>query len=155
MTYNVNFDSFPNSMIAFFILATKEGWVDIMLHAVDANGQGVGPSLNTAPIAAYFFVIYVFLSSFFLMNMFIGIIYMNFEAAQREEKESSFLKDSELKWMDMLKMIVKTKPDMMKTPNNKVSKWLFEKTKAETKFDFVIMACIILNMLSMAVQYES
>jgi hypothetical protein len=118
---------------------------------VDANGQGVGPLKNSSPIAAYFFVAYVFISSFFFMNMFIGIIYMNFEAAQREEREASFLKDSELKWIDMLKMIVATKPDMMKTPNNRISKYLFEKTKAESKVDLVIMVCIILNMISMAV----
>ena len=47
----------------------------------------------------------------------------------------------------MLKMIVNAKPDIIKMPKNRVSEWLYENTKSETKFDIAIMACIVLNMV--------
>ena len=57
------------------------------------------------------------------------------------------LDGEELKWVDMMKMICDSKPEIIKTPNNKLSKYLYKFTKAETKFDFFIMICIILNMV--------
>jgi len=54
----------------------------------------------------------------------------------------------------MMRMIAEAKPDLVKTPKNKVSQWLFEVTKGETKFDFFIMACIVANMIQMALTYE-
>ena len=103
---------------------------------------------------AYFFVIFVMLGSFFFMNLFVGVIFMNFQNAEREEKNALLLKENEVKWVDMLKMIVNAKPDIIKMPKNRVSQWLFEKTKGETKFDVFIMICIVLNMIQMAVSFE-
>ena len=88
------------------------------------------------------------------MNLFVGVIFMNFEQAQREEKEALFLQDDEVKWVDMMKMILNTKPEIIKRPKNRLSVWLFEKTKSDTWFDLAIMACIVLNMLLMAITYE-
>ena len=59
-----------------------------------------------------------------------------------------------MKWVDMIKMILKTKPEIIKRPKNKVSVWLYEHTKGETPFDITIMVCIVLNMILMAVSYE-
>jgi Ion transport protein len=94
------------------------------------------------------------MGSFFFMNLFVGVIFMNFEDAQREEKEALFLMPDEIKWVDMIKMILKTKPEIIKRPKNKFSVYLYEKTKGETKFDIFIMICIVLNMILMALSFE-
>jgi len=88
------------------------------------------------------------------MNLFVGVIFNEFEAAQREEEESRYLKDDEIKWIDMIKMILKTRPEIIKRPKNKVSVYLYEKTKGETPFDITIMTCIVLNMILMAISFE-
>lgn len=46
---------------------------------------------------------------------------MNFEAAQRDERESLLLESHEVKWVDMMRMIVNTKPEILKLPKNKFS----------------------------------
>ena len=125
-----------------------------MYQAVDSTGIETGPKENATPIAAYFFVFFVLLGSFFFMNLFVGVIFMEFEQAQREEKEALFLQDDEVKWVDMMKMILNTKPEIIKRPKNSFSVWLHEKTKSETWFDIIIMVCIVLNMLLMAITYE-
>lgn len=58
------------------------------------------------------------------MNFFVGVLFLNFENAQRAERDSLFLKDSQMKWLDMMKMIVKARPDLETTniPKNKTLK---------------------------------
>jgi hypothetical protein len=82
-------------MMALFIAATKKGWIEIMNSAIDATSEGLGPVYNNNPIFSYFFIFFLLVGSFFMMNLFVGVLFMNFEAAQREEKESSLLNDRE------------------------------------------------------------
>lgn len=81
MRYDANFDSVPHSMLTLFIISTLEGWPDIMYQAVDATNIDQGPELNAAPYNAYFFVIFIFIGSFFFLNFFIGVIFLNYEEA--------------------------------------------------------------------------
>ncbi len=37
LTYDSNFDSVPNAMLALFISATKRGWMQIMFNAIDTT----------------------------------------------------------------------------------------------------------------------
>jgi hypothetical protein len=154
MTYNSNFDNVPNAMMTLFIVASLEGWPDIMMQAIDGTDIEKGPRENASPLAGYFFVVFVLLGSFFFMNLFVGVIFMNFEDAQREEKEALFLQPDEIKWVEMMQLILKTKPEIIKRPKNRISVFFYEKTKGETPFDIAIMICIVLNMVLMAVMYE-
>lgn len=125
-----------------------------MYKYTDITGLEKGPKPGSAVINAYFFIGFVFVGNFFFMNLFVGVLFMNFEKAQRDEKESLRLDGDEMKWVDMMKMIISSKPEIIKTPKNPISRWVYERTKAESKFDFFIMICIILNMVQMAVSYE-
>jgi len=84
-TYDSNFDSVPLSMITLFIVASLEGWPDIMYSTVDATGVERGPKIDASPFHAYFFVIFIFIGSFLFLNLFIGVIFMKFQEAQDEE----------------------------------------------------------------------
>lgn len=68
-------------MMTLFIVASLEGWPDIMAQAVDATDIEKGPREYASPLSAYFFVIFVLMGSFFFMNLFVGVIFMNFEDA--------------------------------------------------------------------------
>ena len=60
----------------------------------------------------------------------------------------------EARWVDMMRMIVGTKPEIIKVNKNKIRKWIYEFTQPESKFDMFVMVCIILNMVQMAMTYE-
>jgi hypothetical protein len=111
-SYDSNFDSVPDAMLTLFVVSTLEGWPDIMYQAVDGKGDEIGPEKNASPLAAYFFIIFIFIGSFFFLNFFVGVIFLNYEEAQRLEKESWLLSSRELIWVDMMKMIVKSRPDL-------------------------------------------
>ena len=66
----------------------------------------------------------------------------------------------EIKWVDMMKMIVNATPDIETTtqPKNKFRKQIHSfvtgQGKPTNKFDMFIMLIIVLNMILMAMQFE-
>ena len=84
-TLNQNFDNVLNGMITLFSVATLEGWPDLMYAYTDMTALEKGPKPAATAINAYFFVAFVFIGAFFFMNLFVGVLFMNFEAAQKDE----------------------------------------------------------------------
>ncbi len=68
-------------MITLFVVSTVESWPDIMYQYTDITAEGGGPKYGNSPLNAYFFVVFVFIGAYFFMNLFVGVLFMNFEAA--------------------------------------------------------------------------
>ena len=52
-----------------------------MYKYTDITGLEKGPKPGSAVINAYFFIGFVFVGNFFFMNLFVGVLFMNFEKA--------------------------------------------------------------------------
>ena len=65
-------------MMTLFIVSSLEGWPDIMYKVIDATEVGRGPIKNYNPAAAYYFVIFIIIGSFFFLNLFIGVVFQRF-----------------------------------------------------------------------------
>jgi len=74
-----NFDNIYNAMTTLYILSTLEGWPDIMFPTLDSDYSEYGPSKNNFKIMAVYFVIFILIGSFFLINLFVGVICFYFE----------------------------------------------------------------------------
>ena len=142
-------------MMNLFVISTLEAWPDFMWQAVDGAGENAGPEVAAVPYASYFFIVTIFVCNFFFLNFFIGVIFMNYEEAQKAEKESWLMTKKELEWVDIMKMIVKAKPDLETTnvPSNKILRKLHYFVTC-TPFEVVIMIVIVLNMIQMGMTYE-
>jgi hypothetical protein len=73
---NPDFGSFDNIGLAMFFLfqlSTMEGWPIMMLRLVDAGSATEGPRRDSLLPAALFGVIFIFITSYFLTNLFIGV----------------------------------------------------------------------------------
>lgn len=69
-----NYDDIFSSMLTFFEISTLEMWPDMMFNAVDSVGYDeVGIHQHRPPIALLY-VIYIFFTTFFIMNLFISVI---------------------------------------------------------------------------------
>ena len=69
-----NYDSILSSMLTFFEISTLEMWPDMMFDAQDSVGLDmVLKHKNRTPIALLY-VIYIFFTTFFIMNLFISVI---------------------------------------------------------------------------------
>ena len=79
--YDHNFDNVGNAMVTLFALSTMEDWPDIMDQAINSTNENQGPTLNNNPANAYFFVVFIFIGSYFLLNFFIGVLFLKYNEA--------------------------------------------------------------------------
>ena len=142
------------AMLTLFAVSNTEGWPDVMYAYSDATGVETGPKPGAGIINAFFFIFFVFVGKFFFLNLFTGVLFMNFEKAQRDEKDAMHLDGEEVRWVDMMKMICDEQPEIVKIPKGKFRRWCFDFVDDEGGFANFIMACIILNIFSMAATFE-
>lgn len=64
-----------------------------MYNAINLGEVEGGPVLNSSPMSGYFFVIYMLIGGFLFLNLFVGVIFKEFEDAIEEEKSSMMLKE--------------------------------------------------------------
>lgn len=95
-----------------------------------------------------FFVFFILIGSFFLLNFFIGVLQLKFNQAQKDEQKG--LTNKDMGWMDIQRLILQAEPEYNSTnvPKHPVRKYFHDLVKSD-RFDLTIMSCIILNMLQM------
>lgn len=100
MSRDHNFDDVGSGFNTLMVVASLEGWPDIMYYAADSVDINKGPSINyNLPLASGFFLVYIMIGSFFLLNLFIGVLFVKFNQAKSENEKG--LKPQDLAWMDI------------------------------------------------------
>ncbi|TNN46094.1 Voltage-dependent T-type calcium channel subunit alpha-1G [Liparis tanakae] len=102
--HKYNFDNLGQALMSLFVLASKDGWVDIMYNGLDAVGVDQQPSKNHNPWMLLYFISFLLIVAFFVLNMFVGVVVENFhkcrrhqEAAEAKRREEKRLKRMEKK----------------------------------------------------------
>lgn len=88
---DLNFDNIANGMITLFVLSTLEGWPDYMYYFIDADENG--PLKDNQLQFAWFFVVFILVGSLFLLNLFIGVILVNYHLAEEMSKNNFLTKE--------------------------------------------------------------
>ena len=75
--------------MALFVLSSKDGWVNIMYTGLDAVGVDQQPIENYNEWRLLFFISFLLLVAFFVLNMFVGVVVENFHRcrAQQDREE--------------------------------------------------------------------
>lgn len=68
------YDNIFISMITFFEIATLEMWPDMMFSAIDARGYDMTPREKNSPFVSLLYVMYIFIVTFFIVNLFVSVI---------------------------------------------------------------------------------
>ncbi|XP_072245637.1 voltage-dependent R-type calcium channel subunit alpha-1E isoform X1 [Leuresthes tenuis] len=91
-----NFKSFSGALMLLFRSATGESWQEIMLSCLGGQKCETDPSLPLAAVtndhksgcgsdfAYFYFVSFIFFSSFLMLNLFVAVIMDNFEYLTRD-----------------------------------------------------------------------
>lgn len=101
-----NFDNLGGALMSLFVLSSKDGWVDIMYHGLDAVGidQQVSfyqysefkqlffpfnfkPKQNYNEWRLLYFISFLLLVGFFVLNMFVGVVVENFHRCRAEQEK--------------------------------------------------------------------
>jgi hypothetical protein len=85
------FDNVAMALLTFFECSTTEGWIDIMFGAVDSRGVDMQPVRDANRWWVVFFIFFMLIGSYFVLNLFIGVILNNFyQKSLRVSDEDQF-----------------------------------------------------------------
>jgi len=149
-----NFDNIAESILALFEMATLEGWLAVMYSGVDAREEGLHPIRDFDQAYAIFFVVFIIVGSFFVMNLFVGVTIDKFnEMKEKQEGKSVFLTAEQRNWVSIQKLLVDIKPmRSFVEPEGPLRKWVFSLVVSDV-FDGFILSMIILNTVFMSMTH--
>ncbi|KAF2984733.1 hypothetical protein EK904_002299, partial [Melospiza melodia maxima] len=75
------------ALMSLFVLASKDGWVDIMYDGLDAVGVDQQPVMNYNPWMLLYFISFLLIVAFFVLNMFVGVVVENFHKCRQHQEE--------------------------------------------------------------------
>jgi hypothetical protein len=133
-------------METLYVVSSLEGWPDVMIQTIDMVDFDKGPLKEYSTGFYWYYIIFIFIGSFFFLNFFIGVLFLKFNQAQKEDRKG--FTDKDLGWMDIQKLILTTEPDYETTnvPQNKYIKE-FHDLVTSPQFEKFIMTCIVLNIV--------
>uniref|UniRef100_A0A7N8YIC4 Voltage-dependent T-type calcium channel subunit alpha-1H n=1 Tax=Mastacembelus armatus TaxID=205130 RepID=A0A7N8YIC4_9TELE len=82
-----NFDNLIQALMSLFVLSCKDGWVNIMYDGLDAVGVNQQPVRNHNPWMLLYFISFLLIVSFFVLNMFVGVVVENFHKCRQDQEE--------------------------------------------------------------------
>uniref|UniRef100_A0A8C2F1B8 Voltage-dependent L-type calcium channel subunit alpha n=1 Tax=Cyprinus carpio TaxID=7962 RepID=A0A8C2F1B8_CYPCA len=144
-----NFDNVLMGMMALFTVSTFEGWPALLYKAIDANAENHGPIYNYRVEISIFFIVYIIIIAFFMMNIFVGFVIITF----REQGEAEF-KNCELdkNQRQCVEYALKAQPLKLYIPKNPVQ-YKFWSIINSTGFEYIMFVLILLNTVTLAVQH--
>ncbi|XP_029997215.1 voltage-dependent T-type calcium channel subunit alpha-1H [Sphaeramia orbicularis] len=98
-----NFDNLVQALMSLFVLSCKDGWVNIMYDGLDAVAVDQQPVRNHNPWMLLYFISFLLIVSFFVLNMFVGVVVENFHKCRQDQEEE----EARLREEKRLKMIEK------------------------------------------------
>jgi hypothetical protein len=149
-----HFDTVDTAMLTLFEISTTEGWVDVMYTAVDATDPMWSEIRDIAWWWSWFFVLFIIVANFFLLNLCVGVIVDNY-GRMKSEGEPVLLTDAQAEWLDLQKVVAKE--NMLFGLTNLQSIPPFRRQMffltTDARFESFIMTCICLNTFVMAWKY--
>eukprot|EP00392_Amoebophrya_sp_AT5.2_P005419 g5428.t1 len=103
-----SFDNIGRAVVTLLEISTTEGWVDVMLAAVDARGVDRQPLRDYNEIWSIFFVLFMLVGCFLILNLCVGVIVDNFaemKKAQRNPAMSLLITPAQMKWINTQKSL--------------------------------------------------
>uniref|UniRef100_A0A8C5NE20 Voltage-dependent T-type calcium channel subunit alpha n=1 Tax=Gouania willdenowi TaxID=441366 RepID=A0A8C5NE20_GOUWI len=157
--HKYNFDNLGQALMSLFVLASKDGWVDIMYDGLDAVGVDQQPIMNYNPWMLLYFISFLLIVAFFVLNMFVGVVVENFHKCRRhqEAEEAKRREEKRLKRMEKKR---RSKEKELAEAQNKPyysdyspTRLLIHKMCTSHYLDLFITIVIGLNVITMSMEH--
>uniref|UniRef100_A0A8C9X7N1 Voltage-dependent L-type calcium channel subunit alpha n=1 Tax=Sander lucioperca TaxID=283035 RepID=A0A8C9X7N1_SANLU len=144
-----NFDNVLYGMLALFTVSTFEGWPKLLYRAIDSDEEDMGPVFNNRVDVSIFFIIYIILIAFFMMNIFVGFVIVTFqEQGEQEYKDCELDKNQR----QCVQYALKARPLRCYIPKNpyQYRVWYIV---TSCYFEYLMFFLIMLNTLCLGMQH--
>ncbi|XP_035517568.1 dihydropyridine-sensitive L-type skeletal muscle calcium channel subunit alpha-1-like, partial [Morone saxatilis] len=145
----LNFDNIFNGMLALFTISTFEGWPKILYKAIDSNLEDKGPVYNNRVAISIFFIIYLILIAFFMMNIFVGFVIVTFQEQGEQEYKNCELDKNQ---RQCVQYALKARPLRCYIPKNpyQYQVWYIV---TSCYFEYLMFLLIMLNTMCLGMQH--
>ena len=75
-----HFDSIIPAMGTLIHMATTVGWALVMYQGAAVRGIDYEPKSKSNPAVMLFFILFIIVGSFFMLNLFVGIVISTFNS---------------------------------------------------------------------------
>ncbi|KAG8436344.1 hypothetical protein GDO86_007443 [Hymenochirus boettgeri] len=152
--HKYNFDNLGQALMSLFVLASKDGWVNIMYNGLDAVAVDQQPVTNHNPWMLLYFISFLLIVSFFVLNMFVGVVVENFHKC-RQHQEAEEAKRREEK---RLRRLEKKRRKAQRLPYYATycpARLLIHSVCTSHYLDIFITIIICLNVVTMSLEHYS
>ncbi|CAH8537039.1 unnamed protein product [Schistosoma rodhaini] len=146
----LNFDNVPNAMLTLFAVSTFEGWPGLLYRSIDSYAEDYGSVYNNRPIVVIFYVAYIIVIAFFMINIFVGFVIVTFQQEGEQEYRNCELDKNQRKCIEFA---LKARPVKRYIPkeNFQYRIWWFITSQP---FEYCIFIFILINTISLAMKVE-
>jgi len=151
-TISQSFDNIWYAMLTLFEISTTEGWVDVMYSAADSMGPYVQPKRDAnETLWVPFFMIYLFFSNMFIVNLSVGVIVDKF-MEMKPTSNNVALTEPQKNWINCITSLyarrqIVNMTDLHEKPACRRQVYYFVSSPA---FETFIMGAIVVNTLFLA-----
>ncbi|KAF0036298.1 hypothetical protein F2P81_011610 [Scophthalmus maximus] len=144
-----NFDNVFYGMLALFTISTFEGWPKLLYRAIDSDEEDMGPVFNNRVDVSIFFIIYIILIAFFMMNIFVGFVIVTFQEQGEQEYKNCELDKNQ---RQCVQYALKARPLRCYIPKNpyQYRVWYIV---TSCYFEYLMFLLIMLNTLCLGMQH--
>jgi len=82
-----------SAMLSIFVFATLEGWNDLVYTYLDSNDPEYGPVYENRFWILSFNLILIYLCAFFFVDLFVGVIFLNYVLAEEKMRNKNISSD--------------------------------------------------------------
>ena len=146
--YKFNFDNVLSGMLTLFTVTTFEGWPALLYKAIDSTREYKGPIYNNRRVVFIYFVAFIVVIAFFMVNIFVGFVIVTFQNEGENEFKDCDLDKNQRKCIEFA---LKAKPIKRYIPKNIIQYkiWWFVNS---APFTYAIFFTIILNTVALSMK---
>lgn len=144
-----HFDNVLSAMMSLFTVSTFEGWPQLLYKAIDSNEEDTGPVYNNRVEMAIFFIIYIILIAFFMMNIFVGFVIVTFQEQGETEYKNCELDKNQ---RQCVQYALKARPLRCYIPKNPYQYQVWY-VVTSSYFEYLMFALIMLNTICLGMQH--
>ncbi|GLV39288.1 Ca[2+]-channel protein alpha[[1]] subunit D [Carabus blaptoides fortunei] len=144
-----HFDNVAKAMLTLFTVSTFEGWPTLLYVSIDSNKENYGPIHNFRPIVAAYYIIYIIIIAFFMVNIFVGFVIVTFQNEGEQEYKNCELDKNQ---RNCIEFALKAKPVRRYIPKHRIQYkvWWFVTSQP---FEYTIFILIMINTITLAMKF--
>ncbi|XP_039421422.1 voltage-dependent L-type calcium channel subunit alpha-1S isoform X2 [Corvus cornix cornix] len=144
-----HFNNVFSAMMSLFTVSTFEGWPQLLYMAIDTNAEDAGPIYNYRVEIAMFFIIYIILIAFFMMNIFVGFVIVTFQEQGENEYKNCELDKNQ---RQCVQYALKARPLRRYIPKNPYQYQIWY-VVTSSYFEYLMFFLILLNTICLGMQH--